>query len=603
MENVRQESFKQLRAPCVELSAAGLAFRGNNASADDVIRAAEPVYRVLEDLSRKHALDEKMAEYAFFPLSHIFNETKRLPARCLELAIKSLRILVEDGYGRKLAPAMGKQLIILLTLIVGGSPNKANGEPLRPQVVEELSLAGFDCLRAIFDVLEGSVAEKTIYHEIGTATIVDQTVYILLEGLVDEHSDALCLAAARALHSLYNRISDRVVLASIMPRTVSALVKVIKPSTQVRRSYKLVESCLQTMTRLIRTVISDKAAVGTKKADPTLPQSERPTLDASWLKATTTQVKLALANVIQIRRHQRQEVQLALLDLCVMVIEDCQSTLHEALPLMIETAVVLADKEEETSNDAYKAIMHLTTTYSVVVDVLKESLHGWLTSFPRIMQNNDETAKQWAIRQIATAFQILTQVQPGSSVLSSNLASGLCDSVGAVVKLSTSSQQLVASTAVSDSNLDVIISEPKALEFPPVLLEHRSQGKTLSDLRSMIVKLNASDSGNDITRLIMNRVHAVSDEATVGPFWLALTSLRAQSSSASFFDDFLADDQVDQSMLQANRRAMIEELYYNSLVILTDLPPDGSGDWRTLALSLEAVALQAQQLGEAFRQS
>lgn len=578
-----------------------MAFRGNNASADDVIRAAEPVHRLLEDLSAKHALDKKIAEYVFFPLSHIFNETQRLPARCLEIAIKSLKILVLDGYGNQLPPAMGKQLIILLTLIVGGSPSKIESEPLRPQVVEELSIAGFNCLGAIFEVLEGPTAETTIYHDIGTATIVDQTVYILLEGLVDEQSDDVCLAAAKALQSFYIRISDREVLASIMPRTISALVKVIKPSTQVRRSYKLLEICLHIMTHFLRAVISDRVIAETKKTDTSLPQTQRPALDGSWLKASTTQIKLALANVIQIRRHQRYEVQAALLELCAMVIEDCQTTLHDALPLIIETVVVLADKEEETSNDAYKTLMHLTTTYSAILDALKESLHSWLTSFPRIMQNNDETAKQWAIRQISTAFQALSQVQSGSNILSNNLAFGLCDSVGAVVRLSTSGPQPLATTAVTGLNLDVISSNSKTLEFLPVILEHKSQERTLLDLKSMIVKLNNSDSGNEITRLIVNQVHARSDESTVGPFWLALTALRSQSTSAAIFDDFLVDDQPEQSMSPANRRAMIDELYYNSLIILTDLPADGSGDWRTMALAIEAVALQAQQLGEAFR--
>lgn len=585
----------------MELSAAGVAFRGNNASADDVIRAAQPVLDVLESLAGKNAMDRKIAEYVFFPLSHIFNETKRLPARCLEIAIKCLRIIVTDGYGQALAPAMAKQLIILLTLIIGGSPTKVDGEPLRPQVVEELSVAGFDCLRGIFDVFEGPEAEKTVYHEIGAATIVDQTVYLLLEGLVDEQSDELCLAAAKALQSLYARITDRVVLASIMPRTVSALAKIIRPSTQVRRSYKLLEVSLHIMNRLILVTISDRATAGIQKADPTLPSGERPTLDESWLKATATQIKLALANVIQIRRHQRHEVQSALLELCLMVIEECQSTLHDALSLMVETVVVLADKEEETSNEAYKALMHLTTTYPVILNALKESIYSWLTSFPRIMQNNDETAKQWAIRQISTAFQALAQSQSGSDILSNNLASGLCDSVRAVVKLNTSGPQPLASTAVDGLNLDVIGSNFKSLEFPPVLLEHRSQERTLTDLRSMIVKLNNSDSGNAITRLIINRVHAKPDESTVGPFWLALTALRAQSKSAAVFDDFLADDQAEQSLVSSNRQSMIDELYYNSLVILTDLPADGSGDWRTLALAMEAVALQAQQLGEAFR--
>ena len=419
----------------MELSSVGLRFRGNQASAQEVLRAVEPLHDVLRQVASKNALDEKLAEYAFFPLTHIFNQTQQLPARCLEVAVHSLDILVRSGYRHQLSPALGKQLIILLTLVVAGSPNNNDGKKQqlpKAQASEELAVAGFDCMRAIFEVLQGPVAEKTIFHEIGTATVVDQTVYMLLEGLVDQRSDDVCVAAANALQSLYSRITDRVVLASIMPRTVSALAKVVRPTTQVRRSYKLLQVSIQILTSLLRTVLSD-SVVDAEKPSPSLAENDSLVLDESWLKATTTQIKLALANIIQIRRHQRLEVQTAMLELCVMVIEDCPKTLKDALQMMTETAVVLSDKEEEGSNQAYNTVFHLATSYPVVLESLKEALHTWLTSFPRIMQSNDESAKQWGIRQISTVFQILSQVQSQSDLLTSSLATGLCDSVSACI--------------------------------------------------------------------------------------------------------------------------------------------------------------------------
>ncbi|KAJ5737153.1 Armadillo-like helical [Penicillium malachiteum] len=592
METQRQESFKRLRPACVELSSVGLAFRGNHTLASNVVGALEPLQKIIEELANQNKLDEKLAEYAFFPLTHIFNETKRLPARCLELAVKCLQLLVADGWRQQLSPAMGKQLIILLTLI-----------PLKAQAVEELSIACFECLHVIFDMLEGPTAEQTIFHEIGTATVVDQTIYILLEGIVDERSDDLCVSASRALKALFSRISDRVVLASIMPRTVSALAKVVKPTTQTRRSYKLLQASLEILNYLLKTVLNDRVSMITEKPKPVDVnlKSETLALDQSWLKATTTQIKLALVNIIQVRRHQRQEVQTAMLDLCVMVIENCPVTLKDAVPLMTDTMVVLADKEGEEQNEAYQILAHLTTTYPIVLDSLKESLHSWLLSFPRIMQSNDETAKQWGIRQISTAFQVISEIQSGSEILTSSLATGLCNSVREVVKLSTSGAQPLASISPESLRLDIIGPDSQSMEFPPILLEHQSQQQTLKDLRSMIKRLNLSESGNEITRLVVNRMRTKSDETDISPFWLALESLRSQSQSMAVFDDFLVDDQTDQHLSVSSRAAMIDELYYNSLIILTELPADGSGDWRTLALALEAVALQAQQLGQAFR--
>ncbi|RMJ27921.1 HEAT repeat protein [Aspergillus sp. HF37] len=585
MDN-RQESFKTLRAPCVELSSISLRFRGHQAAANDVLRALEPVHAVLTELGDKDALDEKLAEYSFFPLSHIFNETQRVSARCLELAVNCLRALVTKGWRQRLSPQMGKQLIILLTLIVGGTPNQAQGQTSKSQP-EELVIAGFDCLSSIFSVLQGPEAERTIFHEVGTATIVDQTVYILLEGIVDDRSDDLCLAAARALQTLYLRITDRVVLASMMPRTVSALTKVLKPTTQKRRSYQLLVVCLQILTQLLKTVLNDRAASAPDKSQA----NERIALDDSWLKATTTQIKLALSNVIQVRRHERLEMQDAVLGLCLMVIEDCQNTLQESLPIMVETVVVLSDLDEQhMPNSAYSTLKHLAITYPAVLDSLKDSLHGWITSFPRTMKGNDETAKQWGIRQISTVFQVLSQVQSGSDILTSSLASGLCDSVAAAVSHSSLQPLNLPTTELS---LDVINQNAKSVSFPPVLLEHRSQQQTLQDLQSMVVRLNASDSGAEITRSIINQMHNTSEISIISPFWLALTFLKNDSLS---MDDFISFGQDELSL--SSKASMVEELYCISLPVLNE--PD-TMDWRVSALALEAIALQAQQLGEAFR--
>ncbi|KAF7588421.1 hypothetical protein BBP40_005719 [Aspergillus hancockii] len=449
--------------------------------------------------------------------------------------------------------------------------------------------------------MEGPVAQKTIYNEIGTATVVDQTVYVLLEGVVDSTSDDLCISAAEALQALYHRITDRVVLASVMPRTVSTLTRVVKPTTQVRRSYRLLSSCIRVLSHMMKVVLNDQVASMPEK--PAQPQKEDDNLvlDASWLKATATQIKLALANVIQVRRHDRPEVQTALLELCSMLVEDCRSTLQESLPLVVDTMVVLSDnKDDQSPNHAYSTLMHFATTYPEVLDSLKNSLHAWITAFPRTMQSNDETSKQWALKQISTAFQILSQTQSGSDILTTGLASGLCDSVSAAISHSMNALQPLNSETSGTQTLEVLRHEQKSASFPPVLLEHRSQQQTLKSLQSMILKLNSSESGSDITRLVINRVHQQTGNSMVAPLWLALEFLRSNA-QLTMFDDFISQDLIEPSAIYSTRANMIEELYFISLPILSELLLDESKDWRVLALALEVVALQAQQLREAFR--
>ncbi|KAL4917139.1 armadillo-type protein [Aspergillus aurantiobrunneus] len=603
MDSSRQEAFRKLREPCVELSSIGLKFRGHQASPGDVLKALRPVYNALNELAVKRALDEKLAEYAFFPLAHIFNESKRAPVNVLELAINCLRVLVAEGWKARLSPQMGKQLVILLTLVVGGAPDNASrNQSVRTSSVE-LEVAGFKCLFAIFDALSGPVAEQTIYHEIGTATVVDQTVYLLLEGIVGDKSDELCISAAKALHALYCRVTDRVVLASIMPRTVSALAKVLKPTTQTRRSYKLIAICLDILSGMLKAVLNDQVnSQLPRKATQPPEADERLVLDESWLKATATQIKLALTQVIQLRRHDREEVQEQLLSLCIMVVEDCRTTLQDSLPMMVETVVVLSELgEEQTPNNAYSSLKHLTTTYQAVLDSLKSSLHTWLTAFPRTMQSNDETAKQWAIKQITTAFQMLSEIQSGSDILTNNLTAGLCDSVAVIANLTTNALQPLNPELTSHQTLEILgLGQTPA--FSPVLLDHRSQQQTLKDLQSMIARLNLSGSASDITRLIVNRIHQEQGNSTIAPLWLATTFLKNTTTPfMSSFDEFISMDHLDPSHSFSTRANMIEELYYISLPILNEPIAGDTTDWRVSALALEAVALQAEELREAFR--
>ncbi|KAL4785798.1 armadillo-type protein [Aspergillus varians] len=602
MDSSRQEAFRKLREPCVELSSIGLKFRGHQASPTDVLKALRSVHNVLDELAGKHALDEKLAEYAFFPLAHIFNESKRAPVNVLELAINCLRVLVAEGWKARLSPQMGKQLIILLTLIVGGAPDSASKSQNVKASSIELETAGFDCLFAIFDTLSGPTAEQTIYHEIGNATVVDQTVYLLLEGISGDRSDELCISAAKALQAFYRRVTDRVVLASIMPRTVSALAKVLKPTTQTRRSYRLITVCLDILTNLLKAVLNDEANLQLpEKSSQPQEADAKLVLDESWLKATTTQIKLALTQVIQLRRHDREEVQKQLLTLCIMVVEDCRTTLQDSVPVLVETIIVLSELgEEQMPNNAYSSLKHLATTYPTVLDSLKNSLHTWLTAFPRTMQSNDETAKQWAIKQITTAFQVLSENQSGSNLLTNNLTVGLCDSVAVIVNHATTALQPL-NPELRSQTAEVLGPEKEAATFSPVLLDHRSQQRTLEDLQSMIVRLNHSSSASDITRLIVNRIHHEQGNSTIAPLWLATTFLKNTAQLMNSFDEFISLDHLEPSRTYSTRANMIEELYYISLPILNEPLTNESSDWRVPALALEAVALQAEELREAFR--
>ncbi|KAK2846385.1 hypothetical protein FQN49_005778, partial [Arthroderma sp. PD_2] len=594
--------FLQLRPPCVELSSVGLKFKGNLASSNDVLNALEAFSQVLNDAAAHGSLDEKLAEYAFFPLSQIFNESQRISVQCVELAIKCLQVLIEKGWRARLSPQLGKQLLILMTLLSGGAPAQSTSQGsstlARPRS-EELIVAAFDCVSSLCHALHGSEAAASVFNEVGSSTIIDQTVYVLLEGVVDGASDAIQKSAAVALKALQSRITDRVVLASLLPRTVSSLTKTLRLTSQYRRSYKLLCACLDALTLNIKSVLND-SVVSSASADTRQKTEAGPlVLDKSWLNATVSQIKLALSNVIRLRNHEKAEVRHGLLGLCLMVIEDCPDSLAESLSMMVETIVVLAHIDgDEHDNEAYSALKHLLTCSETVLGILKSSLHSWIVALPRVMQSTDDAAKHRAIRQISTAFQALSDTQVKSDILDDTMTMSLHDSVSAIIQSSSKAPQPLGPSIDGGLGALGISGDAQSNAFQPIILERQSQKETLSEIQTMIARLGNADTSFSMTRSMLNKLYQSSGDSFVSSFWLTLSFLKNTPRDILMIDDML---DLDSGLSSPSRPQLIEELYSMALPSLTDLQGIDSNDWRTPALALEAVALQAGQLQESFR--
>ncbi|EFQ99183.1 HEAT repeat protein [Nannizzia gypsea CBS 118893] len=602
MEDIRQKTFQKLRPPCVELSSITLKFKGNLASSNEVLRALDTLYQTLKEVVSYNGLDEKLAEYSFFPLSQIFNESRRISAQCVELALKCLQILIEKGWRSKLSAELGKQLLILMTLLSGGPPAQAQGQgtstPSRPRS-EELIVAAFDCVSSMCRVLHGPAAAASIFNEIGPSTIIDQTVYVLLEAVVDGASNDIQKSAAVALNSLQSRITDRVVLASLLPRTVSSLTKVLRGTAQQRRPYKLLCACLEGLTMNIKFVLNDLAVSSTTDEMPTTTDTGPLVLDKSWLNATTSQIKLALSHVIRLRNHEKDEVRHSLLGLCLMVIEDCPNSLADSLSMMVETVVVLAHHADEKDDDeAYRSLKHLLTSSETVSSILKSNLHSWIVALPRVMQSADDAAKSRVIRQISTAFEALSDTQIKSDILDDTMTSSLHDSISAILMSSQRPLQPLGPPIDARPEALSLTGQSHSNTFQPVIFERQSQRETLLELQTMISRLSNADLSLSMTKSMLNKLYRSPGDSFVSSLWLTLSFLKSASPDTLMIDDIL---NVDSELSSTSRPQLIEEIYSLALPILTDLQNVDSDDWRTPALALEAVALQAGQLQESFR--
>jgi hypothetical protein len=578
-----------------------LKFRGKQATVKGVYQALDKFYAMLKDRSVAQSLNEKLAEYAFFPLTHIFNESQRLSSQCLEVAVLSLQILAAQGWRAQLSPEMGKQLLILLTLLAGGSPGQNQPEP--PS--DDLKVAAFNCIGTVVILLGSSPKSRSIFHDVGTRTIVDHLVYLLLGAISDGVSEKEQLAASHALLQVYEQIEDRLVLASLLPRTVSTLTKVLRPSTQQRRTHKVLEANLNLLSTTLHRVLNDQVALESPETQtvtrsPEDAQINGPqVLDRSWLKATSAQIKIALTNVAQLRRNERVEVRKALSQLCMMVLEECSQSLAECASLMLETLLYLstgADTKEMVSD-----LKYLLTLKPPLVDDLQESLQRWMSSLPRLMRASDDRPKQSAMSQISGGFQLLSSLGHTSKIIEQALPVTLIDSV--VGAIQPQDQNLITSISEPASSISQLLTaraRDTRPHFRAVLLSQKANQGALTELRAMIASFGGLENAPNITRTIIDTVAVADGTQQLSAIWLALKLLEKMSSDT--ISDFV--DVVDTpSELTISKPFLVSDLYSFTLALLVDDEEESDSDsrWQLQALALECLVLQADQLGISYR--
>ncbi|KIW63070.1 hypothetical protein PV04_09948 [Phialophora macrospora] len=600
MTQSRQQAFQQLRPPCVELSSVALKFKANQASAKAVLLALEQVHHTLESLGNENLLDQKLAEYAFFPLTHIFNQSQRLSSRSLELAVRCVQVLVSKGWREKLVSEMAKQLLILMGLLVSRNP-KQQAEP----ATDELKVAAFDCMSSL--VRQSSSAAADFLQGAGHKSIVDQLIYQLLEALTDASSEHVQISASHALLELQCAIKDQALIASLLPRTVSTLVKVLRPSTQAKRTRKVLVAYLHVLTDILRRALADEVVsqISTEVGSVRPSSAEGPqsgvVLDKSWLDATTPQIDLALVQVVKLKTHEGPDVADALLDLCLTVIDECSHTLARSIPLMIDTLAVIC--HSSNGSKAYAALKHLIASRLELAEVLSAKFYDWSQALPRIMQGSDDKPKQQLLKQVATCFIMLTDTSNVPSEAASRVTSVLIETVAAAIGSSSKKSELISEAAHIPATELIQQSRSLDRQFLPVLLGHQSQSSSREELGHLIASLKSQAFSQQIIRGLVDRLHDPDTNKKLSAAWLALRFLDSDKSGA--FDVMaLIEEDFSASDLSLSRPFLISDLYSNILPFLTEYPDtigEADTDWRLVALSLEIMVLQASQLGRSYR--
>ncbi|KAI0603290.1 HEAT repeat protein [Biscogniauxia sp. FL1348] len=600
--SARNDFFRQLKPRCVSINDLAVRASDKRASAKDLVKVTEDLFTLLDRQVAQDAsvLDEKLADYIFFPLSNILRNQHQYPIRLTELTIKCLGILIQYGWKGKIPKDLAQQLLILLTFIIGGVPGQERKEP----IPEETELEAFKALAILIKASGLSSAGSAALVETNAIPALGHAITTILDGSTGGRTPDIQLEALQALDALYTAIRDQAALATFLPGIVSSLGKLLTPPSALKTQRRVLIRGIAALQDVLTKVLGDikimgimkKPAAGRAEKDA---EGEGKILTSSWLKATAAKIKLALASVLRLRHHGSEDVQAALERLCITLLDECHQSLADCTSILVETAMILSDTEEERSLHQ-TSLADLARIYPELGDSIKTTIYNWVTSLPRLVQSSDDRVKQHAIRNLVKGQKFITILQLDSSILDDSLAASLRDSTTALI-LSTKPTSVVSDDAQNAIELkDTRLTTSHGMDnFQPILISQETERPTRSALLDLLANIGPVSQQVRLASDMLGYVRESSGLTQVASYWLAFELVKSALSQSSELDEFLDLSSIAHG--SDDTETVFQELYSFSVALLDSAAEVEETDWRMQALALEVTTFAASKMQENFR--
>ncbi|KAI1777518.1 ARM repeat-containing protein [Hypoxylon cercidicola] len=593
----RNDFFKELKPRCITINNLTVRASDKRAAAKDLITVVEDLSAILERQISSDAsvLDEKLAEYVFFPLSNVLRNQQQYPIRLTELTIRCLRILIQYGWKSKISNDLSQQLLIFLTFIVGGVP----GQERKDRIPEETELEALRTLTSLIKAGGSTPSGAASLVETNAIPTLGHAISIILDSVTDGRTPDIQLEALRTSNALLVAIRDQAALATFLPGIVSSLSRLLTLPAALKMQRRVLVGGITTLKDVLTRVLGDIKVMGIMKKQ-TISDDEKTegkVLTPAWLKATTAKIKLALASVLKMRNTDSEEVRTALERLCITLLDECHESLVDCTAIFVESAMILADEEKEKSI-LETSLIDLARIYPELGDTIKTTVYNWVTSLPRLVQSSDDKVKQQAIRNLIKGQHFITTLQVDSSILEDSLAASLRDSATALVLASKSSSMTELPPNAIELNMEVIQRHGSRL-FPPVLIAQETERSTRTALLDLLSNVGSISQQGKLASDLLNYVRESTGPSQVASYWLAFEIVKSSLSQPSDLDDFLdlslAAGASDES------ESIFQEMYTFSVAVLDSQAETEEVDWRLQALALEVTTFAASRIKEGFR--
>jgi len=582
----RQQIFRKLKPLCVGLTQTTLALSGPRGSIAELTAKLEQLHDIISRISSSDdTLDDKLADYIFFPISQVLKLSQKVSIRCLELTLSILAVLIAQGWRQRIQPQLATQILILCTLLASDKPSGLTST----DTTVELRTHALQCLGNTFKALSASTEGTKPLQAESNMPQLGQTLSTILDALVEGANLDIQKAATAAMKFLVTSIDEQDVLAGFLPGIVSKLTKVLTPKTNQRRHHEVLVDCLSILTILMQSTVSDDIAAKHTSKDGPRRGPSAPTIDARWFEQASTQLKPALTSICRLRTHERDDVKTATGELCFMLLSKCRKSLANCANMALETLVVLAASSNSPELDA---LLH--TDLSLAAS-LQELLHEWLQSLSRVMQSADEEAKLRMIERIRSAYETLQRCNVDMTVVGRDVGLALRDSVVVTLQGSAKLHDNAPSVeALQSLHVELLDKTAEGNEFGSALVHYRGQQEIMSSMESFAETIGRTSQSSNFTSDLARELRNSENDAQLANFWLLYVASKSAFKSAGDIDSLLNIPS------ESGPEDLVEEMYSMSLQILSDSSTEQSNP-RLKSLALRVLALRAEHAGEDFR--
>lgn len=589
--------FQKLKPPCVALSQAALALNGSRGDIKAVSDQLETLKFILGFVTSKtNALDAKLAEYVFFPISQVLKASQKVSIRILELCLQCVAILIDQGWRKKMPPQLVAQMLILCSLLAEKKPKGL----AFAESTDELQASAFWCLYHLFSIIETSSETAKLLTSESSFPQLGQTISVILDGIEGGGSVEVQIVATNALEALMSNVMDREIQAGFLPGIVSTLTRVLTPQTKSRRNQRVLIGCLGILEALLRDTMSDsQPSQSVSRVESSTNQNvqhdAKSIINETWQEQAASQLQPALTNIMKLRSHSRDDVQDTLGRLCLMLLQSCHKTLANCSILALETLIkISAARPDQATNTELEMLIVTDSTISALLETI---LYDWLQSLTTIMQSSDEKVKTLKMQQITMAYELLLKAGIDTSTVDRMLATTLRDSVVVTLNVPGMKQQNTPLTErILSLDLGVLNYGAGSMEFGSPLIRLKGQEGAMRSIEQFANLISSSTSSFSFAADIARYLRQSYGEAQIANFWLLLTATQTALQQKHNVDDLLNFESKSDSACNEH----LEELYSFSLSILTEFS-DQEADPRLKELALRTLALRAQTAGRDFR--